>query len=59
VPIIGGRPYAEDRLLALVGAYQAVTGWHGRRPADPAPVATLARADRPRLSAEDVEQLTQ
>jgi Asp-tRNA(Asn)/Glu-tRNA(Gln) amidotransferase A subunit family amidase len=58
--IIGGRPYAEDRLLALVGAYQAVTDWHLRRPADPV-VALAARAvsERPRLTAEEVEEQTQ
>jgi Asp-tRNA(Asn)/Glu-tRNA(Gln) amidotransferase A subunit family amidase len=56
--IIGGLPYAEDRLLALAGAYQAVTDWHRRRPADPAPI-TVARAARPRLTAEEVEQLTE
>jgi Asp-tRNA(Asn)/Glu-tRNA(Gln) amidotransferase A subunit family amidase len=56
--IVGGQPYAEDRLLALAGAYQAATGWHLRRPADPAP-APAARTARPRLTAEDVERLTQ
>jgi aspartyl-tRNA(Asn)/glutamyl-tRNA(Gln) amidotransferase subunit A len=58
--IIGGQPYAEDRLLALVGAYQAATDWHRRRPADPAmAVAARSAAERPRLTAEDVERLTQ
>ncbi len=59
--IVGGQPYAEDRLLALAGAYQAVTDWHLRRPEDPAPAAAAraAAAARPRLTAEDVEQLTQ
>ena len=58
--IIGGQPYAEDRLLALAGAYQAATAWHLRRPADPAPApAARAAADRPRLTAEEVERLTQ
>lgn len=58
--IVGGRPYQEDRLLALVAAYQRVTDWHLRRPADPAPVGPAARlAGRPRLTAEDVEELTQ
>jgi hypothetical protein len=55
--IVGGQPYAEDRLLALTGAYQAATDWHLRRPADPAPVRALA--SRPRLTAEDVERLTE
>jgi Asp-tRNA(Asn)/Glu-tRNA(Gln) amidotransferase A subunit family amidase len=33
--VFGGQPWAEDRLLSLVGAYQAATDWHRRRPADP------------------------
>lgn len=33
--ILGGNPYEEDRLLEVVAAYQAVTDWHWRRPADP------------------------
>jgi Asp-tRNA(Asn)/Glu-tRNA(Gln) amidotransferase A subunit family amidase len=57
--IVGGQPYAEDRLLALAGAYQAVTDWHLRRPEDPAPAAARAAAERPRLTAEEVERLTQ
>ena len=43
--IVGGQPYAEDRLLALAGAYQAATGWHLRRPQDP---VRLRRRARPR-----------
>jgi Asp-tRNA(Asn)/Glu-tRNA(Gln) amidotransferase A subunit family amidase len=59
--IIGGQPYAEDRLLALVAAFQSATDWHRRRPADPAPpaLARAAAAERPRLTAEEVELLTQ
>jgi Asp-tRNA(Asn)/Glu-tRNA(Gln) amidotransferase A subunit family amidase len=34
--ILGGQPFAEDRLLAVAAAYQAVTDWHLRRPANPA-----------------------
>ena len=33
--MLGGLPYGEDRLLSLVAAYQSVTDWHRRRPADP------------------------
>lgn len=33
--MLGGLPYAEDRLLSVVAAYQAVTEWHRRRPRDP------------------------
>jgi Asp-tRNA(Asn)/Glu-tRNA(Gln) amidotransferase A subunit family amidase len=45
--IIGGRPYEEDRLLEVAAAYQALTGWHTQRPADPAlPSATAAPVAR-------------
>ncbi|SDS40363.1 amidase [Actinopolymorpha singaporensis] len=37
--ILGGLPYGEERLLSVAAAYQAVTDWHWRRPADP-PVPT-------------------
>ncbi|TDC40667.1 amidase [Micromonospora sp. 15K316] len=59
--ILGGLPYAEDRLLSVVAAYQATTDWHLRRPADPSPAAlrTPAAADTPRLTAEQVAELTQ
>ncbi len=33
--MLGGQPYAEDRLLSLVAAYQDVTGWHRERPPTP------------------------
>lgn len=33
--ILGGQPYGEDRLLSIAAAYQAVTDWHLRRPANP------------------------
>jgi amidase/aspartyl-tRNA(Asn)/glutamyl-tRNA(Gln) amidotransferase subunit A len=32
--MLGGLPFGEERLLSLVAAYQAVTDWHRRRPAD-------------------------
>jgi Asp-tRNA(Asn)/Glu-tRNA(Gln) amidotransferase A subunit family amidase len=41
--LLGGHPYAEDRLLSLVAGYQAVTQWHRERPSDP-PVAGGGRA---------------
>ncbi|RLP84304.1 amidase [Micromonospora sp. BL4] len=60
--ILGGLPYAEDRLLSVVAAYQAVTDWHLRRPGDP-PTDAGARgavpAQVPRLTAEEVAELTQ
>jgi len=60
--IFGGMPYSEDRLLSLVAAYQAVTTFHTVRPPDPilaAPMARTASAAPLRLTAEDVEKLTQ
>jgi Asp-tRNA(Asn)/Glu-tRNA(Gln) amidotransferase A subunit family amidase len=33
--MLGGQPYAEDRLLAVAAAYQALTDWHLRRPEAP------------------------
>ena len=33
--MLGGMPNAEDRLLSLAAAYQDVTDWHRRRPAEP------------------------
>lgn len=60
--ILGGLPYAEDRLLSVVTAYQATTDWHRRRPTDP-PAAARARTDSApeelRLTAEQVAELTQ
>jgi Asp-tRNA(Asn)/Glu-tRNA(Gln) amidotransferase A subunit family amidase len=59
--ILGGQPYGEDRLLAVGAAYQSVTDWHLRRPADPSAPTTAtkdrvltAAASRGRLTAEEV-----
>ncbi|WP_432958608.1 amidase [Micromonospora haikouensis] len=68
--ILGGLPYGEDRLLSVAAAYQAVTDWHRRRPADPpaAPPAAAAAARglasdaapaALRLTAEEVAELAQ
>ena len=61
--ILGGMPYAEDRLLSLAAAFQAVTAFHLPRPPDPVLPAPIARAfaaeEALRLTAEDVEALTQ
>ncbi|WP_328501142.1 amidase [Streptomyces sp. NBC_00457] len=56
--ILGGHPYEEDRLLELAAAYQAVTDWHTRRPADPATTTARLKATvpRPRLSAEEAAE---
>jgi Asp-tRNA(Asn)/Glu-tRNA(Gln) amidotransferase A subunit family amidase len=35
--LLGGMPWAEDRLLSLAAGFQAVTDWHRRRPPDPGP----------------------
>ncbi len=59
--ILGGKPFGEDRLCALVAAYQAVTNFHFQRPPDPvvalaASVFGRSAAPAPfQLSAEDVE----
>ncbi|WP_460917249.1 amidase [Plantactinospora veratri] len=42
--ILGGLPYGEERLLSVVAAYQEVTDWHRRRPANPPAGAADARA---------------
>jgi Asp-tRNA(Asn)/Glu-tRNA(Gln) amidotransferase A subunit family amidase len=59
--ILGGKPFGEDRLLAVAAAYQAVTDWHHRRPADPVvPMAKLrTTADRGRILAHEVPDLMQ
>lgn len=60
--ILGGQPFAEDRLLSVVAAYQAATDWHLRRPADPAaPVTTLRGAGLAigRLTATEVAEASQ
>jgi aspartyl-tRNA(Asn)/glutamyl-tRNA(Gln) amidotransferase subunit A len=65
--ILGGRPYAEDRLLSVAAAYQALTDWHWERPADPAVAAaagagarSLATASaRPRLTAAEAAEQSQ
>lgn len=58
--ILGGAPYAEDRLLEVVAAYQAMTDWHLRRPADPTPAATAKRAAAvPRITAVEAAEISQ
>lgn len=61
--ILGGMPFAEDRLLSLVGAFQAVTDFHLKRPADPVVSMLAARSlgggDTMTLTMEDVEALTE
>ena len=54
---------AEDRLLAVVGAYQAITDRHLRRPPEPPAAAARAHAAgagaAPQLTPEDVIEQTQ
>ncbi|MET9268203.1 amidase [Kribbella sp. NPDC003557] len=61
--ILGGKPFGEERLLAVAAAYQAVTDWHHRRPADPSAARVAARSaatpDRGRIRAEEVSDLMQ
>ncbi|SDT00631.1 amidase [Jiangella sp. DSM 45060] len=60
--ILGGLPYAEDRLLAVAAAYQSLTDWHWRRPADPVGAASArgpAAAARPRLTADEAAEQSQ
>jgi hypothetical protein len=44
----------EQRLLGLAATYQAVTGWHRRRPPEPDAARELAARQRPRVTAEEV-----
>jgi hypothetical protein len=59
--ILGGKPFGEERLLAVAAAYQALTDWHLRRPEDPRGVvrARAAGQDRGRILAEEVPELMQ
>jgi aspartyl-tRNA(Asn)/glutamyl-tRNA(Gln) amidotransferase subunit A len=58
--ILGGAPYEEDRLLEVAAAYQAVTSWHTRRPADPvtSALAPRARTAPLRISPEEAAATT-
>jgi len=51
--ILGGKPFGEERLLAVAAVYQHLTDWHHRRPADPA--AATARTVTGRAAAAPVE----
>ncbi|MGI5215187.1 amidase [Plantactinospora sp. CA-290183] len=53
--ILGGLPYGEDRLLSVVAAYQAVTDWQWRRPANP-PATTAARTPRGTMTAAEPDR---
>ncbi|WP_328326043.1 amidase [Kribbella sp. NBC_00382] len=59
--ILGGKPFGEERLLAVAAAYQALTDWHQRRPEDPqgGVRARTVGQDRGRIRAEEVPDLMQ
>ena len=42
--ILGAPPFGEERLLAVVAAYQAITGHHLKRPPDPTVSLAMARS---------------
>ncbi|MFC6014654.1 amidase [Plantactinospora solaniradicis] len=49
---LGAPPFGEERLLAVVAAYQAVTEHHLRRPPDPTVTASARRAGAYKVPAE-------
>ena len=49
--MLGGQPFGEERLLSVAAAYQEVTDWHRRMPADP---SGPRPEDRGRMDVEDV-----
>jgi aspartyl-tRNA(Asn)/glutamyl-tRNA(Gln) amidotransferase subunit A len=52
--LIGGLPYGEERMLAFLASYQAMTDWHLRRPPDPTNTAETATRSTNRSSAPDL-----
>jgi Asp-tRNA(Asn)/Glu-tRNA(Gln) amidotransferase A subunit family amidase len=56
--ILGGQPFAEDRLLSIAAAYQSVTDWHRHRPPDPTTTVSARTAPR-RLTAEEAAETMQ
>lgn len=57
--LMGGLPYSEDRLLSLVGAYQAVTEWHLARPPEPVATRLGSRSRRGRIRTEEIMDLSE
>ena len=58
--VLGGLPYSEDRLLSMAAAYQRVTDWHTRAPADPSTFGPRpGPEDRGRLDVQDVMEFGQ
>jgi Asp-tRNA(Asn)/Glu-tRNA(Gln) amidotransferase A subunit family amidase len=56
--ILGGKPFGEDRLLAVAAAYQALTDWHHRRPADPQGAVPVAKTGTDSAGRADVRRAT-
>ncbi len=55
--LFGAPPYEEDRLLELAAAYQRITDWHRRKPADPDALRDATpddAGDRPRIDLFEV-----
>ena len=60
--VLGGRPFGEERLLAVAAAYQQATDWHARRPPDPdgvGPPEPGRPPGRRRIDASDVMELSE
>lgn len=54
--VLGGPPFAEERILSVIAAYQATTDFHFRRPPDPAVGAAASRMRPIRLTCRDVDR---
>lgn len=53
--ILGGLPWAEDRLLSLAAGWQSVTEWHRARPEDPVSDAAPPAGERGRVEVWEVD----
>jgi Asp-tRNA(Asn)/Glu-tRNA(Gln) amidotransferase A subunit family amidase len=56
--LLGGMPFAEDRLLSLAAAWQSVTDFHRTRPPEPvveAPAPAGSRRERPPLRLDVID----
>lgn len=54
--VLGGPPFSEERILSVIAAYQAVTTWHHRRPADPLRTSAKSRIAPMRITCRDVDR---
>lgn len=53
--MLGGLPWAEDRLLSLAAGWQEVTAWHRARPEDPVVEAAVPAGGRGRIDVWEVD----